>query len=352
MEKILNGLLTWVDTGIAIVVVIAMYSATKWLFNKQPKLKKSGTTVRQVVLYVLGFIGFIIILTSLPIKESVRGQLLNLIGIIISAAFVLSSTTLLGNALAGVMNKTSKSFKLGDFIMVDKYFGRVTNTSLFFTTIQVEDRNLVTLPNLFIASSPLKAVRESGTIISTEVSLGYDISRHIIEKELEKAASDAGLKEPFVFITKLGDFSIHYKVHGLLEDTNKYFSTRALLNAMVVDHLHAAKIEIVSPSFMNQRQVNDQEFIPKVLKIKEEHDESKIADDLIFDKAKQAKEIEKKQSHVDKLDERIENTKATIKKADDKNEKEAILEKVAKMENQQQKISDSIEEDKDKLKEN
>ncbi len=352
MEKILNGLLTWVDTGIAIVVVIAMYSATKWLFNKQPKLKKTGTTVRQVVLYVLGFIGFIIILTSLPIKESVRGQLLNLIGIIISAAFVLSSTTLLGNALAGVMNKTSKSFKLGDFIMVDKYFGRVTNTSLFFTTIQVEDRNLVTLPNLFIASSPLKAIRESGTIISTEVSLGYDISRHIIEKELEKAASDAGLKEPFVFITKLGDFSIHYKVHGLLEDTNKYFSTRALLNAMVVDHLHAAKIEIVSPSFMNQRQVNDQEFIPKVLKIKEEHDESKIADDLIFDKAKQAKEIEKKQSHVDKLDERIENTKATIKKADDKNEKEAILEKVAKMENQQQKISDSIEEDKDKLKEN
>ena len=349
MEKILNGLLTWVNTGVAVLLVIAFYSAVKWLFNRQPKLKKAGTTVRQVVLYIIGFIGFIIILTSLPIEKTVRGQLLSLIGIVISAAFALSSTTLLGNALAGVMNKTSKSFKLGDFITVDKYFGRITNTSLFHTTIQVEDRNLVTLPNLFIASTPVKVIRESGTIISTEVSLGYDVSRQIIEKELKNAALETGLKEPFVFITKLGDFSIHYKVHGLLEDTNKYFSTRSLLNSMVMDHLHNAKVEIVSPSFMNQRQVNDQEFIPKVPKVKEESKKEAAPEDMIFDKAKQAKEIEKKQGHVEKLDEVIEATKASLKNADDKNEKKAILEKVKKMESKQQKITDSIKEDKDKL---
>lgn len=124
MEKILNGLLTWVNTGIAVGLVIAFYTAVRWLFNRQPKLKKISTTARQLILYIIGFIGFIIILTSLPINESVRGQLISLIGIVISAAFALSSTTLLGNALAGVTNKTSKSFKLGDFIVVDKYFGR------------------------------------------------------------------------------------------------------------------------------------------------------------------------------------------------------------------------------------
>lgn len=350
MEKILNGLLSWVNTGIAVVVVIAFYTAVKWLFTRQPKLKKTGTTVRQVVLYTFGFIGFIIVLTSLPIKESVRGQLIGLIGIVISAAFALSSTTLLGNALAGVMNKTSKSFKLGDFITVDKYFGRITNTSLFHTTIQVEDRNLVTLPNLFIASNPVKVIRESGTIISAEVSLGYDVSRKIIEEELKNAALKTGLKEPFVFITKLGDFSTHYKVHGLLEDTNKYFSTRSLLNEMVMDHLHRAKVEIISPSFMNQRQVNDQEFIPKVSKVKEGSNEDVAPEDMIFDKAKQAKEIEKKQVHVEKLDETIEATKAGLKTAEDKKEKEAIREKVKKMENKQQIISESIENDKDKLK--
>ncbi|MGB8329288.1 MAG: hypothetical protein WCE62_04110 [Polyangiales bacterium] len=40
---------------------------------------------------------------QLPIGDAPRGQLLSLLGLLVTAAIALSSTTLLGNAMAGIM---------------------------------------------------------------------------------------------------------------------------------------------------------------------------------------------------------------------------------------------------------
>jgi hypothetical protein len=53
---------------------------------------------------------------ALPMKDSLRSQLLGLIGILLSAAIALASTTFLGNALAGVLLRVVGSFRLGDFV--------------------------------------------------------------------------------------------------------------------------------------------------------------------------------------------------------------------------------------------
>ena len=44
-----------------------------------------------------------LLVLSLPLPPSEKGNLLSLIGIVLSAAIALSSTTLLGNILAGLM---------------------------------------------------------------------------------------------------------------------------------------------------------------------------------------------------------------------------------------------------------
>jgi len=244
-------------TLVTVFVIIIALVITKWIFKRIEQEKEKSTITRQVIYAIIILLGALALTISLPIEQTLKGQIIGLIGIVLSAAFAFSSTTLIGNALAGLMNANIKNFHLGDFIRIENNFGRVTKKGLFRTEIQTEDRNLTSLPNLYIANNPLKIIRESGTIISTTVSLGYDLNRSKIETALLEAANNAGLTEPFVYITNLGDFSVTYKINGLLTDITKYFTVTSNLNAKVMDHLHKAGIEIVSPNFMNKRQVND-----------------------------------------------------------------------------------------------
>ncbi|RNI13771.1 hypothetical protein EFE42_06545 [Methanohalophilus sp. RSK] len=105
----------------------------------------------------------------------------------------------------------------GDYIRSGDIFGRVTDKTILYTRIQSEDRDLITVPNLKLMSNPLITIRSSGTIISTNVSLAYDICRQDIETALLKAADEAGLEDSFVHVLELGDFSVTYKVGGSVE---------------------------------------------------------------------------------------------------------------------------------------
>lgn len=131
-------------------------------------------------------IGIVIFILSLPISENTKSQILSLLGIVLSAGIALSSTTMLGNLIAGFMNSYAGRFKSGDLIEIENMKGRITKNSFFYTEIQLSDSNFVTIPNLYLATKPLKNIRKSDTIISTKVSLGYDISRKLIEEALKK----------------------------------------------------------------------------------------------------------------------------------------------------------------------
>jgi small-conductance mechanosensitive channel len=73
------------------------------------------------------------------------------------------------------MLKVIKNIKLGDFITVSDVTGRATEMSLLHVEVQTEQSDLVMIPNILMVTQPVKVVRSSGTIISIDVSLGYDI---------------------------------------------------------------------------------------------------------------------------------------------------------------------------------
>ena len=244
---------------IAILVVAAAYQI---LIKRRPP--KSGNIVsRQLLIATLAGILVVLLILELPIDNEPRGQLMSLLGILVTAAVALSSTTLLGNAMAGFMLRSIRNFRAGDFIVVDGHRGRVSELGLLRTEIQTERRNLTTFPNLYLVTNPVTVVRASGTFISSTVSLGYDVPRENIEKCLLEAAENAGLTDPFVFVLELGDFSITYQAAGFLEDVKYLISAESKLRECMLDSLHRGGIEIVSPTFMNQRQLKEQIFIPK-----------------------------------------------------------------------------------------
>jgi small conductance mechanosensitive channel len=134
-------------------------------------------------------------------------------------------------------------------------------------------------------------VRSSGTIVAAEVSLGYDNDLDLIEKLLLDAAEKTGLVESFVYVKTLGDFSVVYRIAGFLEEVKQLLTVRSTLRKNMFRTLHAAKIEIVSPTFMSQRVYDAQS---KVLAESNhtvsqvDNGDAKSPEEMIFDKAETA----------------------------------------------------------------
>jgi small-conductance mechanosensitive channel len=294
---------------------------------------QSNFTVR-MILIVLTFVGILAIVLSLPVDDTLRGQLLSFLGILLSATIALSSTTFLGNALAGILLRVVAGFRIGDFIRVGDYFGRVSERDLFHTEIQTEDRDLTTLPNLFLVTHPVRVVRASGTIVSATVSLGYDVPRQKIEEALLGAASSIGLEDPFVQIKDLGDFSVTYRIAGLLTEVKHLLSTRSALRAAVLDTLHGFQIEIVSPAFMNQRVLDPNgSVLPPTVRRRspESQQDSKAPEAVVFDKAEGAEKIEELSNRHRILEEQIEQLEEEANAAKEDSERSQLQERATKL---------------------
>lgn len=289
------------------------------------------------------FCGLLIIILGMPIDATMRGQLLGLIGIIISAAIALSSSTILSNAMAGIMLKTLRNFHSGDFVKVGEYFGRVTERGLFHTEIQIADRDLVTLPNMFLATTPVTVVRSSGTVVSATVSLGYDIPRTKVEELFLKAATDIGLQDAFVQVLDLGDFSVNYRVAGLLEKSKQLLAYRSRLRSAILDTLHQGGVEIVSPGFMNVRDYDPQKnFIPAPVRTKKDQPVDAAPVDVVFDKAEVAASLSALSRERSGLKEELKEAGQALKDAKEDQEKEQAAGRVAMLETRLEKLAEDM----------
>lgn len=318
-----------------ILIVLVVVFMTRFLLAKRQIGRPGYPFRRQLITLILSLVGLICVVLVAPIRDVSRGQVLSLIGILITAAIALSSTAFLGNIMAGLMLRAVRNFRPGDFVLVDDNFGRVTEQGLFHIEIQTEDRDLTTLPNLYLVTHPVKVIRSSGTIISSSVSLGYDLPRNNVETLLLAAAQETELEEPFVYILSLGDFSVTYRIAGLLKDPKHLLSTRSRLKAKMLDHLHGAGYEIVSPTFMNTRAVADtKRFIPPEERIEEPETVSVSGEPerVVFDKADEAESLEKLRETSEILAKEIEELKQGKDLPTEKAEKDRIQDRIKQLE--------------------
>ena len=273
----------------------------------------------QLISSLIVVTGVILIIVVLPVTDALRAQLLGLVGILLSATIALSAATFMGNAMAGIMLRSIRSFKLGDFIRMENHFGKVSEMGLFHVEIQTRDSNLTTFPNLFLVTNPYHVIRSSGTIVSADISLGYDIHHTTIIPLLKDAADAAGLLEPFVSITQLGDFAVTYKVNGLLQDTKFLISIQSKLHEKMLDSLHQANVEIVSPRFKNTRALPaDKFFIPKQpVAVEEPPNKAEVApESIVFEKADSAENVESLRQSLEETEQKITATKERVDKAE------------------------------------
>ncbi|RLQ20695.1 mechanosensitive ion channel family protein [Seongchinamella sediminis] len=305
---------------VAVILVLALLNF--WLRRGQTG---EISVTRQALMLLLTATGVLIVIFTLPLSEVSRGQVLSLLGIVITAVIALSSTTFVANAMAGLMLRAVNSFKPGDFIRSPNFFGKVTERGIFHTEIQTEDRDLMTLPNMYLVNNPVTVVHHSGTIISATLSLGYDVHHATIEQLLNEAAEACGLTDPFTLVVDLNDFSVSYRVGGFTDEVNQLLTIKSKLRKKILSTLHNNGVEIVSPAFMNQRQLDpEQKVLPAGESTNPDPEQPAGAvqqentpEAMIFDKADSAAESEQLKTELEQSRERLKELSTAIKSSDD-----------------------------------
>ena len=299
---------------LGVITILILWVTHKLLLGRHAAMGMERRIPRQLTLLGLTLVGIIVVVLSLPISDSSRNQIIALIGLLVSGVFAFSSTTVVANIMAGAMLRVTKPFSAGDYIRVDSFFGRVTERGLLDTGVQTEQRELISIPNTFLIQRPVSVINADGAVISVSLSLGYDVHHDNVQELLLKAAKSCDLKDAFVLITELGNFSVTYKVNGLLADVKSLITKRTQLCGAVLDTLHEAGVEILSPTVMNQRPIpTDVSVIPEAIK-KSLSPVQSNAEDVVFDKAELA---EKREAQRKKLLKKIKNLEVSIKESDE-----------------------------------
>jgi len=146
-------------------------------------------------------------------------------------------------------------------------------------------------------------------------------------------------------VISLGDFSVSYRVAGLLKEVKSMLSARSRLHKSVLDALHNTGIEIVSPTFMNQRpQPEGLQMIPQKSGTPKEVATPEVEEEnhpeaIIFDKAEEAEQHEKNREG---LAEQIASISTQLETADD-DEKEQLKTHKATLE---KRLADLVEQNR------
>jgi len=330
LDTLFGHLGSLAPTAVTLVLVILVLSITRRAMERR-RIRTGGPKIgTQVALTLLGLGGLLAVLLVLPINDSARGQLISLVGIVISASIALSSGTLVSNAMAGVIIRiVGRRLNIGDIIVLEGHTGRITELGLFAAQIQTRERNLTWIPNQWIMDRPSTLIRPSGTIIWTRVSLSYAEDRSKIEPLLVEAAEAAGLENAFAYVHELGNHAVTYTVRGLVTDTAQLLQAQAQLRASVLDTLHAAEIEIVSPVHeVSRRLADDAVVIPDREARRAEAVQVQPAH-VMFDRAEA--EVERSR-RVQEVRDRLSALEAEQKAASDLAQKSRLRDKIRRLE--------------------
>lgn len=332
----------WLPTLIVVLATIILVLIFRAVAARSTSGGASDRRFRaQIATIAVILLGILALIFALP-DGSDSDLAFSVFGLVVTGALAISSQSIISNAMAGLMLRSVASFKPGDFIEVAEQMGRVSERGLFHTEIQTPDRDLITIPNSVMLNQPVRVVRSSGTIVSITLSIGYDVSRHVLDDLFIEAGKEVGLVDPFVQMIDLGDYSISYRVAGFLEDPRTMLACRSSLRMAIVDKLSDANIEIMSPMVVARRSIGNEPLIPTERAPSLEARFRRSAEHRVFDKAESAARLESAKADLAASNEELEALREQLASAS-ADERDVVEATIRRQEQQIERLSRSIE---------
>jgi len=187
----------------------------------------------------------------------------------------LGSTSAIANMISGIVITYMRPFRLGDRVKIADTIGDIVEKTILVTRVKTVKNVIITIPNAIILGSHIinysSSARESGLILNTSVTIGYDVPWRKVHELLLAAARDTEFTltepEPFVLQKSLDDFSVPYELNVATDHPERMERIYSELHTKIQDRFNEAGIEIMSPHYTALREGNKiaipEEYIPR-----------------------------------------------------------------------------------------
>jgi small-conductance mechanosensitive channel len=183
-------------------------------------------------------------------------------GVSVLAGLMLSlgSSSVVGQALAGLSLMYSRSLRTGEYVKVGDVEGTVAGLGMFTTRIHTGLGEEVNLPNSVVFSQPIRnfsrLVKDGRFMIHTSVTIGYDTpwrQVHAMLMEGAKRSTEvATTPAPYVVQTALSDFYVEYRLcaQSNRDSPSQRAAVISQLLSNIQDVFNENGVQIMSPHYM------------------------------------------------------------------------------------------------------
>ena len=168
-------------------------------------------SLQQIGAWAIWTIGIIIIL-SLPILQVNTNILLLILGLG-GLAVIVAYQDVLGDIGAAQFISNYQAFKVGEWIEVERYYGRVVERNLIHTKLLTPDNEVVVIPNSMLLKNPVvNRTRSGGLRVQVPILVKAGTDLKMVEDKLMKIGEDMKVdlvpdSSPLVRVTELNSDS-------------------------------------------------------------------------------------------------------------------------------------------------
>jgi small-conductance mechanosensitive channel len=186
------------------------------------------------------------------------------VSIFIGALISFGSTSAIANLIAGIVITYMRPFHIGDRVKIDQIVGDIVERTSLVTRIRTVKNVEVTIPNANIVNGNIinysARAKESGLILHTTITLGYDVPWDLAEKLLLRAARTSMMiqrePKPFVLQTSLDNNYVSYELNAYTRQEKKVPLIYSDIHRNILDVFNKEGVEILSPSYVSARDGN------------------------------------------------------------------------------------------------
>jgi len=222
-----------------------------WL---QPETAKA---TRRVVIVIMWIFALTVAYPYIPGSSTAAFKGVSVfVGLMVS----LGATGLVNQIVSGMVIVYTQAFKPGEYVRIGDTEGVVEEIGVLSTKISTRRREHITIPNAVLINTSVnnysRDAQENGAIISTAVTIGYDVPWRQVHALLKLAASRSSKlrpgSEPLVLQKGLTDFYVEYVLVVTIDNPADRYIISSELHGLIQDAFNEHGVQILSPHYLDR----------------------------------------------------------------------------------------------------
>ncbi len=219
------------------------------------------TATHRIVSILVWGLGIAVAYPFIPMSDSDAFKGLS---VMFGFMLTLGSAGIVNQLMSGLVLVYSRALSVGDFVDIGENVGVVSEVGALSTKIINMRNEEVTIPNAVLVANPIRNYSRlagaRGTLVSTQVTIGYDTPWRQVHAMLIVAAEQTpGLRatpKPFVYQRALGDWYVEYELFAHMDKPLERVPVLSALHANIQDQFNTYGVQIMSPHFVMQPSSN------------------------------------------------------------------------------------------------